>query len=178
MVADIVATLNPLNAFNLRIHVKLYRMYSGSAELIPLCTASNNSNNLKHETMDSATSDDRSLQDLPLPALFQRGRALLKQLQAVSAGPGTQQLVQQAGACWTAAAAAADALALFSANEDLEDLATADIKYLLIPFYQAEVMSHTHGGVAVAQHIAASAHMHAAQCLTPEHLRTPICSQS
>ncbi|KAL4859751.1 PP2A regulatory subunit TAP46 [Chlorella vulgaris] len=95
--------------------------------------------------MDSATSDDRSLQDLPLPALFQRGRTLLKQLQDLPAGPGTQQLVQQAAACWTAAATAADALALFSANEDLEDLATADIKYLLIPFYRAEVLSHTHG---------------------------------
>lgn len=87
------------------------------------------------------------MQDVPLPALFQRGRALLKQLEGLPASDaGTQQLVQRGGAVWRQAAAAADALALFSSNEELEDLATADIKYLLIPFYAAEALTHTHAG--------------------------------
>jgi hypothetical protein len=55
-------------------------------------------------------------------------------------------LVQQAAALWRQAALAADAAALFSPNEELEDLATADIKYLLIPFYHAEALSATHSG--------------------------------
>ncbi|KAL4448055.1 hypothetical protein ABPG75_005274 [Micractinium tetrahymenae] len=89
--------------------------------------------------------DEQELRDLPLPALFQRARDLLKQLESAPASaPATQRLAAEAAACLRAAAAAADALALFSANEDRDDLATADIKYLLIPFYQAEVATHTH----------------------------------
>ncbi|KAL4444923.1 hypothetical protein ABPG77_003973 [Micractinium sp. CCAP 211/92] len=88
---------------------------------------------------------EQELRDLPLPALFQRARGLLKQLDTTPASdPSKQRLVADGAACLRAAAAAADALALFSANEDRDDLATGDIKYLLIPFYQAEVASHTH----------------------------------
>jgi immunoglobulin-binding protein 1 len=36
---------------------------------------------------------------------------------------------------------AAEAAGLFSANEDEEDLATADIKYLLLPFYQGSLLA-------------------------------------
>lgn len=90
---------------------------------------------------------EQELRDLPLPALFQRARGLLKQLDTTPASdPSKQRLVADGAACLQAAAAAADALALFSANEDRDDLATGDIKYLLIPFYQAEVASHTHAG--------------------------------
>ena len=89
-----------------------------------------------------------AVQELPLPALYQRARAILKQLDGQPAsGPGIQQLVADGTECLRHAASAVDALALFSANEDKDDLATADIKYLLIPFYQAEVLSHTHAGV-------------------------------
>jgi immunoglobulin-binding protein 1 len=88
------------------------------------------------------------LQDLPLPALWQRARAVLKHLEVVPASdPRAQQLVQQGTACLRAAACAVDALALFSANEDKDDLATGDVKYLMIPVYQAEVLGHTHAGV-------------------------------
>lgn len=87
------------------------------------------------------------LQELPLKELFQRARAIIKQLETAPAtDPATQRLVARGAECLRAAAAAVDALALFSANEDRDDLATADIKYLLIPFYQAEVASYTHGG--------------------------------
>lgn len=86
-------------------------------------------------------------QELPLSALFQRARATLKQLEAAPASdPATQRLVARGAECLRAAAAAVDALALFSPNEDRDDLATGDIKYLLIPFYQAEVAGHTHAG--------------------------------
>ena len=74
------------------------------------------------------------LQDLPLPALWQRARAVLKQLEVVPASdPRAQQLVHQG-------------TALYSANEDKDDLATGDVKYLMIPVYQAEVLGHTHAG--------------------------------
>lgn len=90
---------------------------------------------------------EQELRDLPLPALFQRARDLWRQLgTAPASAPATQRLVAEGTACLQAAAAAADALALFSANEDRDDLATGDIKYLLIPFYQAEVEAHMHGG--------------------------------
>lgn len=90
---------------------------------------------------------EQELRDLPLPALFQRAREVLKQLEAAPASaPSTQRLVAEGAASLQAAAAAADTLALFSANEDRDDLATGDIKYLLIPFYQAEVESRTHAG--------------------------------
>lgn len=87
------------------------------------------------------------LQDLPLPSLFQRARAILRQLEvAPAADPATQRLVTEGAACLRAAAAAVDTLALFSSNEDRDDLATGDIKYLLVPFHQAEVLAHTHAG--------------------------------
>ena len=60
--------------------------------------------------------------------------------------PATQGLVGEGTACLRTAAAAADAAALFSPNEDRDDLATADVKYLLLPFYQAEVAGYTHAG--------------------------------
>ncbi|PSC76424.1 TAP42 like family [Micractinium conductrix] len=86
-----------------------------------------------------------SLQDLPLPALFARARDILHQLEAAPAmSPATQGLVGEGTACLRTAAAAADAAALFSPNEDRDDLATADVKYLLLPFYQAEVAGYTH----------------------------------
>ena len=89
-------------------------------------------------------STEEDLQDLPLPALFQRARATLKQLESLPASdPRVQQLVRQGTAVLRHAAHAVDALALFSANEDRDDLTTGDIKYLLIPFYQAEVLAHT-----------------------------------
>ena len=49
---------------------------------------------------------------------------------------------------------AVDALALFSANEDKDDLATGDVKYLMIPFYQAEVLGHTHAGAGGVEIVA------------------------
>lgn len=89
-------------------------------------------------------------QDLPLPVLFQRGRALLRALESqASSDLRTQQLVRQAAAVWQQAAVAADVVALFSPNEELEDLATADIKYLLIPFYHAEALSAAHSGASL-----------------------------
>ena len=98
-------------------------------------------------TQDTSPEPEQELRDLPLPALFQRARELLRQLDtAPASAPATQRLVAEGAACLRAAATVADALALFSANEDRDDLATGDIKYLLIPFYQAEVESHTHAG--------------------------------
>ena len=95
----------------------------------------------------STAPPSRDSQELPLKELFQRSRAIIKQLETVPAtDPATQRLVARGAECLCAAAAAVDALALFSANEDRDDLATADIKYLLIPFYQAEVAGYTHAG--------------------------------
>lgn len=86
------------------------------------------------------------MQELPLKEVFQRAHAILKQLEVAPSDPATQRLVARGAQCLRAAAAAVDTLALFSANEDRDDLATTDIKYLLIPFYQAEVAGYTHAG--------------------------------
>lgn len=133
-----------------------------------------------------------ALQELPLPALFQRARATLKQLEAAPASdPATQRLAARGAECLRAAAAAVDALALFSPNEDRDDLATGDIKYLLIPFYQAEVAGHTHAGgrqlrgggagAPLPRHnhcrpFGAASHLHPPMRPTARPARCPACS--
>lgn len=72
----------------------------------------------------------------PLPALFSRASAVHRQLEHAS----PPQLERGLELCrrLVAEVRAAD---LFSANEDAEDLATADIKYLLAAFFLAELLN-------------------------------------
>jgi len=86
------------------------------------------------------------MQDLPLPVLFRRAEATFQQLQSQTpTSPSTQrQHIHNALACLDRASALVDSLGLFSSNEDKDDLTTGEIKYLLIPYYKAEILSHQH----------------------------------
>jgi len=86
------------------------------------------------------------MQDLPLPALFRRAEATFQKLQSQSAPSpsGQDQHINAALACLDRASALIDSLGLFSSNEDKDDLTTGEIKYLLIPYYKAEILSYQH----------------------------------
>lgn len=43
-----------------------------------------------------------------------------------------------------AAVAKASAVGIFSSNEEVDDIATADLKYLLLPYLQGYLLSGTH----------------------------------
>ena len=43
-----------------------------------------------------------------------------------------------------AAVAKASAVGIFSSNEEVDDIATADLKYLLLPYLQGYLLSETH----------------------------------
>lgn len=86
------------------------------------------------------------IQDLSLSALFRRAEATFQKLQSqATPSPSTQsQLVNDTLACLERASALVDSLGLFSSNEDKDDLTTGEIKYLLIPYYKAEILSQQH----------------------------------
>jgi immunoglobulin-binding protein 1 len=82
---------------------------------------------------------DEPVDGAPLPAIFSRACALHRQQdQAIRLGP---EQVERALTLCRRCAAEVRAAGLFSANEDAEDLATADVKYLLAPFFLAELLS-------------------------------------
>lgn len=89
-----------------------------------------------------STTDSFQIEDLPLLILFHRAHESFQKLQYALPGPEeSNKLVQDAIACLQRAAVLVDNLALFSSNEDAEDLATGDLQYLMIPYYHAELLS-------------------------------------
>eukprot|EP00887_Chlorella_sp_A99_P004672 scaffold4.g4672.t1 len=104
----------------------------------------------------------QSIEDLSLPALFAAARAALWRADELPpADARSAAALALAGSALAQAAAMVDALALFSPNEELEDVATSDLRYLLIPFHQAEVAERSRTAVPAAR---ATALEHAA-CL-------------
>lgn len=82
------------------------------------------------------------LQDLPLPLLFRRAEAAFQRSSTSPGSPAEQKkLISEALACLDRASALVDSLGIFSANEDKDDLSTGDIKFLLIPYFQAEFLA-------------------------------------
>eukprot|EP00249_Psilotum_nudum_P035979 c6074_g1_i1 orf=716-1903(-) len=78
--------------------------------------------------------------DVPLPLLFEEAqrfhsRASESQLESDDIGKGRKILEQ----CM----AMIEKLGLFSANEGIEDIATSDLKYLLVSYYLAELTEKT-----------------------------------
>ena len=87
------------------------------------------------------------MQDLPLPVLFRRADAAFQRLQNAPGSPADQKrLISDALACLDRASILVDSLGIFSSNEDKDDLATGDIKFLLIPYYQAEFLAQQQPG--------------------------------
>lgn len=76
----------------------------------------------------------------PLPLLFSRCHAVHTEQDALLA-TRDEQLLSAALALLLQAEAAVGAAAIFSANEDADDLATADLKYLLLPHYRAQLLA-------------------------------------
>jgi immunoglobulin-binding protein 1 len=106
------------------------------------------------------------LQEVPLSQLFQRGEAAARQLRdAPPAAPAARQRLLQGGvAALERAAGLVDSLALFSPNEDADDVSTCDLKYLLVPHLRGELLAQAHGREPVARAAAlrAATRLHAA----------------
>nr|XP_051684522.1 immunoglobulin-binding protein 1 [Oryctolagus cuniculus] len=85
-----------------------------------------------------AASADKAL-PLRLPELFEAGRRLLEQAEAAAEPSGSQAVQDAVAEGLELLGKAADMLSLldlFSRNEDVEDIASADLKYLLLPALQ------------------------------------------
>ncbi|KAK9803022.1 hypothetical protein WJX72_003617 [[Myrmecia] bisecta] len=90
------------------------------------------------------TSDEEGLQDLPLPALFERGRSAHAKAETLSpAEPDTQQLLQNAVAALRRCDVLVDSLGVFSSNEEVEDISTQDLKYLLVAAFLGDLLAQS-----------------------------------
>lgn len=79
-------------------------------------------------------------EDTPLAVLFQWLQTFHENLQHVT--PASQSFFLAARKRLEAARRAVDILGLFSPNEDEDDLSTDTLRYLLVPYYEAEVLAH------------------------------------
>ena len=93
---------------------------------------------LRATLLGDHASDDAS-NPQPLPVLFSRCHSVHQQQDAVVA-TRDDELLSAALALFQLAEAAVDRAGLFSANEDVDDLSTADMKYLLLPYYRARLL--------------------------------------
>ncbi|KAI8464901.1 MAG: TAP42-like protein [Monoraphidium minutum] len=76
-------------------------------------------------------------QQLPLAELYGEAQGLAAAARAARTAPSTAAALAALGRC----EAAVERAALFSDNEDLDDLATSSLKYLLLPWARAELLS-------------------------------------
>lgn len=80
-------------------------------------------------------------QDSSLPELFYYAQHSLDRLETSSNPLGDSfESIDGVLDCLHRAAFLIDSLGIFSANEDFDDVASADVKYLLVPYYQAELV--------------------------------------
>lgn len=93
------------------------------------------------------------LEDLPLPALFGICESCYNALETVH--PVNDEVkFDRALAAMQRCRALVDASALFSTNEEQDDLATGDMKYLLVPFYLAETLARSSSADPAARYAA------------------------
>ncbi|XP_061348946.1 PP2A regulatory subunit TAP46 [Gastrolobium bilobum] len=76
------------------------------------------------------------IEDLPLPALFEQARKI--HATATESGAG-QELLKKGCETLQKCEDMVNKLGLFSANETKEDISTNNLKYILVPFYLAEL---------------------------------------
>jgi immunoglobulin-binding protein 1 len=91
------------------------------------------------ELLGTSGAELQGAESAPLPLLFTWASRIHRHHDQVSSLDASQR--EEALALCRKCMASVQAAALFSANEDAEDLATADMKYLLAPYYLAEVLS-------------------------------------
>ncbi|KAJ1390124.1 TAP46-like protein [Sesbania bispinosa] len=76
------------------------------------------------------------MEDMPLPALFEQAR----KIHATATESGAdQELVKKGCEALNKCEDMVNKLGLFSANETKEDISTTNLKYILVPFYLAEL---------------------------------------
>lgn len=76
------------------------------------------------------------MEDMPLPALFEQAR----KIHATATESGAdQELVKKGCEALNKCENMINRLGLFSANETKEDISTTDLKYILMPYYLAEL---------------------------------------
>ncbi|XP_027335359.1 PP2A regulatory subunit TAP46 isoform X2 [Abrus precatorius] len=75
------------------------------------------------------------MEDMPLPALFERAR----KIHATAIDSGADQLVKKGCEALQKCEEMVNKLGLFSANETKDDISTTNLKYILVPFYLAEL---------------------------------------
>lgn len=76
-------------------------------------------------------------EDMPLPALFELGRKIHHN--ATEAGSADQDTVRKGCEALSKCEEMISKVGLFSTNETKEDISTTNLKYLLVPFYLAEL---------------------------------------
>ena len=94
-----------------------------------------------------------SQQDLPLAELFLRATSIVRQLESKpSPAPESRQLLQEGIRLLRLASQLVEAAGLFSPNEEKDDVATADLRVLLVPYYLGELLSQAGpGGQCIAR---------------------------
>ncbi|XP_039687607.1 PP2A regulatory subunit TAP46 isoform X2 [Medicago truncatula] len=79
---------------------------------------------------------EMKMEDMPLPALFEQAR----KIHATATESGAdQELVKKGCEALNKCENMVNRLGLFSANETKEDISTTDLKYILVPYYLAEL---------------------------------------
>lgn len=79
---------------------------------------------------------ESNMEEVPLPALFEQARKI--HLTAAESG-ADQDLVRKGCEALEKCEDMINKLGLFSANETKEDISTTDLKYILVPYYLAEL---------------------------------------
>ncbi|CAK7324190.1 unnamed protein product [Dovyalis caffra] len=77
------------------------------------------------------------MEDLPLPSIFDQASKI--HLKATDSGSNDQELVNKGIEALEKCEEMISKLGLFSSNETKEDISTANLKYILVPFYLAEL---------------------------------------
>ncbi|KAJ6760340.1 IMMUNOGLOBULIN-BINDING PROTEIN 1 [Salix purpurea] len=77
------------------------------------------------------------MKDLPLPSLFDQASKI--HLHATESGSNDKELVKKGIEALENCEEMISKLGLFSSNETKEDISTTDLKYILVPFYLAEL---------------------------------------
>uniref|UniRef100_A0A2P2JPS9 PP2A regulatory subunit TAP46 n=1 Tax=Rhizophora mucronata TaxID=61149 RepID=A0A2P2JPS9_RHIMU len=83
------------------------------------------------------------MEDLPLPALFDKARKI--HLSVTESG-GDQETVRKGRDALQKCDEMVGNLGLFSANETKDDISTTNLKYILVPFYLAELIEKLQQG--------------------------------
>lgn len=82
--------------------------------------------------------------DVSLPELYRLGEEAVRRLEEGGSGMDASQQLQTLASAMASLAAASkrvEALALFSRNEEVDDITTADLKYLMLPFLEARALA-------------------------------------